>query len=133
MTTRIRRELRSSMKRRRRNIGRKDPIGQRLKVKDNWMQIVGVAKKVYYETKLEAPRSFFMCRFARTFLSEHFAHRTRETPGAITNALSREVHALDPTLAPYAANRLQEQVDQRAYTQRLAVTLLAIFGGWRCS
>src|SRR5206468_9761359 len=36
---------------------------------------------------------------------------------------------LDPTLAPYAANRLQEQVDQRGYTQRLAVALLAIFGG----
>src|SRR5437588_313885 len=37
----------------------KDPIGQRLKVKDNWMQIVGVAKNANYETKLEAPRSFF--------------------------------------------------------------------------
>src|SRR5881397_2173232 len=37
----------------------KDAIGQRLKVKDTWMQIVGAAKKVYYETKLEAPRSFF--------------------------------------------------------------------------
>src|SRR6266704_4425316 len=32
----------------------KDPIGQRLKVKDTWMQIVGLAKNVYYETKLEA-------------------------------------------------------------------------------
>jgi len=55
--------------------------------------------------------------------------RTRETPGAIMNALAREVHALDPTLAPYAAYRLQEQVDERGYTQRLAVTLLGIFGG----
>jgi putative ABC transport system permease protein len=55
--------------------------------------------------------------------------RTREAPAAITNALAREVHALDPTLAPYAADRLQEAVDQRGYTQRLAVTLLAIFGG----
>src|SRR5947207_5595133 len=37
----------------------KDPIGQRLKVKDNWMQIVGVAKNVKIGTKLEPPRSFF--------------------------------------------------------------------------
>jgi ABC-type antimicrobial peptide transport system permease subunit len=43
--------------------------------------------------------------------------------------LAREVHALDPTLAPYAANRLQEQVDGKGYTQRLAATLLGIFGG----
>src|SRR2546428_1489461 len=108
----------------------KDPIGQRLKVKDTWMQIVGVAKNVYYETKLEAPRSFFYVPVRQNFfVGNTLLIRTRETPGAITNALSREVHALDPTLAPYAANRLQEQVDQRGYTQRLAVTLLAIFGG----
>ncbi len=108
----------------------KDPIGQRLKVKDTWMQIVGVAKNVYYETKLEAPRSFFYVPVRQNFfVGNTLLIRTQETPGAITNALSREVHALDPTLAPYAAVRLQEQVDQRGYTQRLAVTLLAIFGG----
>src|SRR5213075_1566519 len=108
----------------------KDPIGHRLKIKDNWMQVVGVAKNVYYETKLEAPRSFFYVPVRQNFfVGNTLLIRTRDTPGAITNALSREVHALDPTLAPYAAYRLHEQVDQRSYTQRLAVTLLAIFGG----
>src|SRR3989441_5140850 len=108
----------------------KDPIGQRLKVKDNWMQIVGVAKNVFYETKLEAPRSFFYVPVRQNFfVGNALLIRTRETPAAITNALVREVHALDPTLAPYAADRLQEQVDGRGYTQRLAATLLAIFGG----
>jgi predicted permease len=108
----------------------KDPIGQRLKVKDKWMQIVGVAKAVNYETKLEKPRSFFYVPVRQNFfVGNALLIRTRETPGAITNALAREVHALDPTLAPYAADRLQEQVDGRGYTQRLAATLLAIFGG----
>src|SRR2546429_90317 len=108
----------------------KDPIGQRLKVKDTWMQIVGVAKNVYYETKLEAPRSFFYVPVRQNFfVGNTLLIRTREAPAAITNALAREFHALDPTLAPYAADRLREAVDQRGYTQRLAVTLLAIFGG----
>src|SRR5256884_9266408 len=108
----------------------KDPIGQRLKVKDNWMQIVGVAKNTNYETKIEAPRSFFYVPVRQNFfVGNALLIRTRETPGASTNALAREVHALDPTLAPYAADRLQEQVDGRGYTQRLAATLLAIFGG----
>src|SRR5213079_1949279 len=108
----------------------KDPIGQRLKVKDNWMQIVGVAKNVKIETKLEPARSFFYVPVRQNFfVGNALLIRTRETPGAITNALAREVHALDPTLAPYAADRLQEQVDGRGYTQRLAATLLAIFGG----
>jgi putative ABC transport system permease protein len=108
----------------------KDPIGQRLKVKNDWMQIVGVAKNVKIETKLEPPRSFFYVPVRQNFfVGNALLIRTRETPGAITNALAREVHALDPTLAPYAADRLQEQVDGRGYTQRLAATLLAIFGG----
>src|SRR3989440_4859410 len=37
----------------------KDPLGQRLKVKDRWLQIVGVARNVKYENKLELPRTFF--------------------------------------------------------------------------
>src|SRR5436189_3586790 len=54
--------------------------------------------------------------------------RTRETPGAIRNALAREVHALDPNLAPATPFRVAEQVDRKGYTQRLAATLVAIFG-----
>ena len=45
------------------------------------------------------------------------------------NALARELHALDPNLAPLDAITLQQQVDRMSYTQRLAVALLAIFGG----
>src|SRR5436305_11375403 len=37
----------------------KDPIGQRLKVKDKWLQVVGIAKNANYETKLEASKSLF--------------------------------------------------------------------------
>src|SRR4030095_5372509 len=55
--------------------------------------------------------------------------RPEQSPAAIGNALAREVHALDPNLAPLDAISLQEQVDLMSYTQRLAVALLAIFGG----
>ncbi len=72
----------------------------------------------------------FMCRFARISLSGTPSHSNRETPGAITNALAREVHALDPTSR--AAGRqsvCKSKSISRSYTQRLAATLLAIFGG----
>jgi ABC-type antimicrobial peptide transport system permease subunit len=107
----------------------KDPIGQRLKVKDRWLQIVGVAKNVKYEDKLELPRTFFYVPMRQNFLeSNALLIRTRETPGSIRNALAGEVHALDPNLAPTAPFRVQEQVDRKGYTQRLAATLIAIFG-----
>jgi macrolide transport system ATP-binding/permease protein len=107
----------------------KDPIGQRLKVKDRWLQIVGVAKNVKYENKLELPRTFFYVPMRQNFLeSNALLIRTRETPGAIRAALAREMQSLDPNLAPTAPFRVQEQVDRKGYTQRLAATLIAIFG-----
>src|SRR4029077_6168454 len=41
----------------------------------------------------------------------------------------REIHGLDPTLAPIAPSRLQGQIDRISYAQRLAVALVALFGG----
>jgi len=107
----------------------KDPIGQRLKVKDRWLQIVGLARNVNYEDKVELPRTFFYVPIRQNFLeSNNLLIRTRQTPGVIRDVLAREVHALDPNLAPTAPFRVQEQVDRKGYTQRLAATLIAIFG-----
>ncbi len=107
----------------------KDPLGQRLKLKDRWLQIVGMARNVNYENKLEPARSFFYVPARQNFfVSNNLLIRTRETRGAIRNALAREVHALDANLAPTSPFRVQEQVDRKGYTQRLAATLVAIFG-----
>lgn len=108
----------------------KDALGQRLKVKDTWMQIVGIAKTTNYRTKLEKPLPFFYVPVRQNFFVQNtFLVRTRETPGAIMNAMAREIHALDPTLAPIAPARLQEQIERVSFAQRLAVTLVALFGG----
>ncbi len=108
----------------------KDPLGQRLKVRDSWMQIVGVAKTTNYRTKLEKPMPFFYVPMRQNFFVQNtFLIRTRESLGAVMNAMAREIHALDPTLAPIAPSRLQEQIDRISYAQRLAVTLVALFGG----
>jgi predicted permease len=108
----------------------KDAVGQRLKVKDKWMEIVGVAKNAKYRTKLERPTPFFYMPVRQNFLVQTgFIIRTDQNPAAMRNALAREIHALDPNLAPLDTISLQEQVDRMSYAQRLAVALLAIFGG----
>jgi predicted permease len=108
----------------------KNALGQRLKVKDRWLQIVGIAKNANYRTKIETPTSFFYVPLRQNFVGvrNSLLIRTRETPAAIMNALAHEVHALDPTLAPGVAYRLQDQVDRMSYSQRLVVTLVALFG-----
>jgi len=107
----------------------KSALGQRVKVKDRWLEIVGVAKNANYRTKLETPTPFFYVPLRQNFgVQNTLLIRTRETPGAMVNPLAREVHVLDPNLAPGVPYRLQEQVDQMSYSQRLAVTLVAVFG-----
>src|SRR5437868_11094810 len=108
----------------------KDPVGQRLKVKDKWMEVVGVAKNANYRTKLEQSTPFFYVPVRQNFfVQDNIIIRTEQSAAAISNALAREVHALDANLAPLDAISLQEQVDVMSYTQRLAVALLPIFGG----
>jgi len=108
---------------------RNDPVGQRLKVKDRWTQIVGIAKNSNYRSKTETPVPFFYVPLRQNFrVQNSLLIRTRETPGAMMTALAREVHALDPNLAPLITDRLQDQIDEISYSQRLAVTLVAIFG-----
>ena len=94
------------------------------------MEIVGVAKNAHYRTKLEQPTPFFYVPVRQNFLVQNgFIIRTNQSAAAIMNALAREIHALDPNLAPLDTISLQQQVDRMSYTQRLAVALLAIFGG----
>jgi macrolide transport system ATP-binding/permease protein len=108
----------------------KNAVGQRVKVTDRWLEIVGIAKNSNYRTKLEAAIPFLYVPLRQNWgVQNTLLVRTRETPGALLNALSREVHALDPNLAPRMPSRMQEQVDEISYSQRLAVTLVALFGG----
>jgi len=108
----------------------KDALGQRVKVKDTWMQIVGIAKTTNYRTKLEKPLPFFYVPVWQNFFVQNtFLIRTREAPGAVMNAMAREIHALDPTLAPIAPYPIEEQIERISFAQRLAVTLVALFGG----
>jgi macrolide transport system ATP-binding/permease protein len=108
----------------------KDPVGQRLKAKDRWLQIVGIARNSNYHSKTEAPVPFFYVPLRQNFrVQNSLVIRTRETPGAMMTALAREVHALDPNLAPLITERLQDQIDLISYSQRLAVSLVALFGG----
>ena len=108
----------------------KDAVGQRLKARDRWLQIVGVAKNSNYHNKTETPIPFFYVPLRQNFrVQNSLVIRTRETPGAMMTALAREVHALDPNLAPLITDRLQDQIDLISYSERLAVSLVALFGG----
>jgi len=108
----------------------KDPMGARFQFKGRWLEIVGVAKRSHYRTKFETPKPFFYIPLRQNFAVQGgLLVRSNQSPAAMTAALAHEVHALDPRLAPTGAITMREHVYRGTYPQRLAVTLLAIFGG----
>jgi len=107
-----------------------NPIGQRLQVKGNWVQVVGVVKDSKYHSMDEAPRPFFYVPLRQYFSIEPDIHiRTTQALQTVQTALIREVRALDPNLAVYEMITLQEQVDRSTSHELVAVALVALFGG----
>jgi len=107
-----------------------NPIGRRLQVKGNWVQVVGVAADSKYSSLGENAEPFFYVPLRQYFAIEPDIHiRTTQPLQNIQTALVREVRALDPSLALYEMTTLKEQVDRSTSHQLVAVTLVTLFGG----
>jgi predicted permease len=107
-----------------------NPVGTRLQVKGRWMQVVGVAKSSRYRTFLEPAKPFFYIPLRQSFSGQANLHiRTHQQPETVATALVREIHSMDPSLAPSEVITMREHVNRSTSSQRIAVTLLGVFGG----
>jgi macrolide transport system ATP-binding/permease protein len=107
----------------------RSPVGSRLQVKGRWMQVVGTAKMSKYRNLAEARKPFFYVAQRQNSNGLNLNIRTALPAEAVTTALVREIHALDANLAPGEVITMQEQVDRTTAVQRVAVTMLGVFGG----
>jgi macrolide transport system ATP-binding/permease protein len=106
-----------------------DPVGRRVQVKGRWMQIVGVARVAKYRNLLETPKPFFYVAQRQNFSPTVAVHiRTRQSPAAMRPLLVGEIRALDGNVAPGELITMREQVDRTTASQRIAVTILGVFG-----
>jgi macrolide transport system ATP-binding/permease protein len=107
-----------------------NPVGKRVQVQGRWMQVVGVATDSKYRTLLEAAKPFFYVPLRQNFSGQvNLNIRTRQRAETIASALVGEIHALDSGLAPSDVISMREQVTRSTSAQRIAVTLLGVFGG----
>jgi predicted permease len=110
--------------------GDQDPIGRRLKVKDKWARVIGVAADSKYESMREDPKPFFYVPLLQDFVRGPALNvRTTQPLQNISAALLREVRALDRNLALYEIITLQEQVNRSTSPQLVAVTLVSVLAG----
>jgi len=105
-----------------------DPVGKRLQVKGRWLRVIGVAKEAKYASLLETAKPFFYTPLRQGPMGgQSFFIRTRLSAERMASALTHEVKALDPSLAPAEFITMREQVDRMSWSRRAAVDLLAIF------
>jgi len=106
-----------------------DPVGRRFQAKGKWLQVVGVVRMSKYRTLTEVARPFFYVPIRQSSLGMSLVIRTHLAAETMAKALARHVHDLDGSLAPGEMITMQEQVDRTTSFQRVAVTMLGVFGG----
>jgi predicted permease len=105
-----------------------DPVGRRIQVRGKWLQIVGVARTAKYRSLLETPRPFLYVPLLQNVSAVAALHiRTSQAPAALAPVLVREIHALDPDVAPSEVITMREQIDRTTAPQRIGVTILVVF------
>lgn len=107
-----------------------DPVGKRFQAKDQWIRVIGVAKDALYSSFKEAPKSFYYVPFRQNFSINANLHiRTSRNPASLAPDLTREVRALDASLAPYEVVTMREHILRTALSsQNIAVALVTAFG-----
>jgi predicted permease len=108
---------------------RGDALGRRLKVGNDWMTIVGVAKDVKNRSLSEPRQPFFYLPLLQDYRSNMIlVARTAVEPEQMVQAVRREIAALDPKISVFEPTTLADHVGVSLYRQRMAATLLSTFG-----
>jgi len=104
-------------------------LGRRLKVVNDWLEIVGIAKDVKNRSLSEAPQPFLYLPLLQDYRSNMIlVARTATDPDEIIHAVRAEVTALDSGMPMFDVKTLQEHIGVSLFLQRMAATLLSIFG-----
>jgi predicted permease len=106
-----------------------DPVGKRLLVSGRPMRVIGVVRTTKYLNLLESAKPYFYVALRQNTLGVNLNIRTFLRPEKLASALVREIHAIDPNLAPAEILTMREQVDRTTSAQTIAVRLLGVFGG----
>jgi len=115
--------------------GRKNPIGQRIDGAGSTFQIIGVVGNAKSRTLGEATRPILYRSLDQTIASDPSGMgytlivHTRGDPVELAAALRREVFRMDPTMAVYNLETMEEHVRAAYVLPRVAAMLFGIFGG----
>lgn len=106
-----------------------EALGRRLKVGKDWLEVVGIAKDVKQRRLSEGPLPFLYLPLLQDYRSNMIlVARTAADPLTMVSAVRAEVAVLDPEMPLFDVKTLEEHIGIAFYLQRMAATLLTIFG-----
>ena len=111
-----------------------NPIGQRVTGGGVSYQIVGVVKNIKSRTLGEELRPVLFRSLDQnigsdpSFLGYTVLVRSAGAPASLASAVRREIHSLDPTLAIFNAETMEQHLRSALFLPRLAGTLFGVFG-----
>jgi len=110
--------------------GAADPLGRSLRLDDDALQVVGVARNSKYDEATEEPRAFLYLSLAQhaPLDRETILARTAGSPSLIAASVRAQLRALDPALPVFDARTFDDVLRERADKQRGLSALLAAFG-----
>jgi predicted permease len=115
--------------------GGQDPIGRQLSSVGTKYTIVGVAGNTKSRTLGEEPAAVAYLfvelkpEQVMSFYGISIAVRTSGSPRKLERGVREQIAALDPTLAIFNTETMQEHINKALLVPRLCATLLAVFGG----
>jgi predicted permease len=117
-----------------RALGGQNPIGQQVTGAGETYRIIGVVGNVKSRTLGEDTRPVLYRSLKQTvasdpsFIGYTIAVRTAGNSTAVAKAVRQQIHALDPNLAIYNAETMEEHVRAAYFLPRLAAELFGTFG-----
>lgn len=104
-------------------------LGQRLKLTNDWLEIVGIAKDVKNRSLSEAPQAFLYLPLFQDYRSNMIlVTRTATNPDQAIHAVQSAVAGLDTGMPIFDVKTFEEHIGVSLFLQRMAATLLSIFG-----
>jgi predicted permease len=114
--------------------GSENPIGQSVSGGGVTYQIIGVAGNIKSRTLGEETRPVLFRALDQTvaydpaFMGYSVLVRSAGNPTEIVGAVRNQIHSLDPGLAVYNVQSMQEHLRDAFFLPRLAATLFGVFG-----
>jgi len=112
---------------------REDPLGKRIRSggldsKEPWITIVGVVGRVKQDALDSDPRiAFYFPHSQYTTQAMNVVLRSNVAPAALTSAIKKEIHELDPDLPLYNVRTMDDRVQESLARRRFSMVMLALF------